>query len=366
MQLDISVLPSILHWVMLLLFGLVAGKGLLIVTLVRLGGYETGVAMRTGIVLAQGGEFGFALLALALGNDVLTHEQTQPVLAAILLSMVIAPLLIRRNGPLAKWISRSYREHRVAETNQIADEASHLTGHVLICGFGRIGQNLALFLDEKRIDYLALDMDPTLISEAWEAGQRVFYTNAANPQVLQVSGIDKASALVVAFDDFRTAEQILHSVRRPNPDIPVIVRAHTDAHLEALEEAGATEVVPESVEASLILATRLLNQLGIAIDEIQSMIEQARTDHYNRVRRYFHGHDEIVEFDQTEDHFHLHTVVLTPGDRAIGQRIENLRLDELSVSVVSVRRAGICGEEPDPKMTLRGGAVVRFDPAGQC
>ncbi len=357
-QLDIMALPGILHWVALLLIGLVVGKGLLIAALVRLGGHESGVALRTGVVLAQGGEFGFALLALALGNKLLSPEQSQPVLAAVVLSMAIAPLLIRRNGQIGAWLSRSYREHKEADAHIIEEESSHLDGHVLICGFGRIGQNLALFLDEERINYLALDMDATLISEAWEAGQRVFFANAAHPEILQAAGLTRARALVIAFDDLQAAERIIHAVRRLNTTIPIIVRAHDDTHLEQLEAAGATEVVPESVEASLMLATHLLNQLGVDRDEITRVIEQARTDHYGRVRRYFHGRDEIEGLEQTEDHFRLHTVVLTPEDRAVGKCISDLGLEDLAVSVVTIRRAGICGEQPDPAMSLRNGDAL--------
>ncbi len=357
-QLDIMALPAILHWVALLLIALVVGKGLLIAALVRLGGYEPGVALRTGIVLAQGGEFGFALLALALSNNVLSPEHSQPVLAAVVLSMAIAPLLIRHNGPFAAWASRSYREHQEAEAHDIEEEVAHLDGHVLICGFGRAGQNLALFLDEEGIDYLALDMDATLISEAWEAGQRVFFANAAHPEILQAAGLDRARALVIAFDDLHAAENIIRAVRQQNADIPIIVRAHDDTHLEELEAAGATDVVPESVEASLMLATHLLNQLGVDRDEIKRVIEQARTDHYGRVRRYFHGHDEVEGLEQAEDHFRLHTVVLTPEDRAVGRRIRDLGLDDLNVSIVTIRRAGICGEQPDPAMSLRNGDAL--------
>lgn len=357
-QLDLATLPSILHWVLLLLGGLVLGKGLLIAVLVRLGGHEAGVAIRTGIVLAQGGEFGFALLALALSNRVLSAEQVQPILAAVVLSMVIAPLLIRRNGAWAERACRSYREHKEATAHLIEEEAQQLQRHVLICGFGRIGQNLALFLDDERIDYLAFDMDVTLISEAWEAGQRVFYANAAHPEVLEAAGLGRARALVIAFDDPRTAEQIIRAVRRLNKSVPIIVRAHDDTHLEEFEAAGATEVVPESVEASLMLASHLLNHLGVDRDEIKRVIEQARTDHYGRVRRYFHGRDEIEDLERLEDQFRLHTVVLTPENRAVGLRISDLGFDGLNVSVVTVRRAGICGDQPDPAMRLRSGDAV--------
>ena len=352
-QLDLFALPGMLHWVALLVLGLVLGKGLLIAALVRLGGHETGVALRTGIVLAQGGEFGFALLALAMSHGLLTSEQSQPVLAAVVVSMAIAPLLIGRNGALAVWASRSYRTHKQADAHVIEEQAAQLGGHVIVCGFGRIGQNLALFLDEERIDYLALDMDPAVISEAWEAGKRVFFANAAHDEILHAAGLGKARALVVTFDDHLAAAQIIQAVRRLNREIPIIVRARDDAHLEALEDAGASAVIPESVEASLMLATHLLNELGVDLNEIQRIVEEARTDHYRRVRGYFHGGEEIKGLAQVEDQFQLHTVVLTGQDRAVGQHIAHLGLEDLNVTIVTVRRSGICGDAPDPKMVLQ-------------
>ncbi len=352
-HLDLLALPGMLHWVALLVLGLVLGKALLIAALVRLGGYEAGVALRTGIVLGQGGEFGFALLALALSHGLLSAAQVQPILAAVVISMAIAPLLIRRNGPIAVWASRSYRTHKQSDAHVIGEQAAQLGSHVIVCGFGRIGQNLARFLDEERIDYLALDMDPTLISEAWEAGQRVYFANAAHAEILHAAGLDRARALVITFDDHLAAQHIIEAVRRLNRDIPVIVRARDDAHLEALEDAGASAVIPESVEASLMLATHLLNELGVDLDEIQRVVEEARTDHYRRVRGYFHGGEEIKGLAGIDDPFRLHTVVLGAQDRAVGQQIAHLGLEGLNVAVVTVRRAGICGDAPDPQMVLQ-------------
>jgi CPA2 family monovalent cation:H+ antiporter-2 len=356
MQLNLLALPSILHWVLLLVAGVVLGKGLLITLLLRLGGYETGVAMRTGMVLAQGGEFGFALLALALGYGLLSVEDSQSVIAAVVLSMVLAPILIRNNGTIARRACDSYGRNQTVQAQQLAEEAESLERHVIICGFGRIGQNLALFLKEEGIAYVALDVDPALIREAWEAGEPVFFGNATHPETLENAGIERARAVVIAFDEYHAAERIIHAIRSINKEIPVIVRAHDDSHLEGLEEAGATYVVPESVESSLILASRLLHCLNVDIDEIARVVEQARTDHYRRLRGYFHG--ETLEDMEELARYRLHTVVLPPQAYAVDHPIAALALGTLGVKVVTVRRAGICGDEPDPAMTLRAGDAL--------
>ena len=359
MQLNLAALPPILHWVLLLTAGVVLGKGLLTAALVRMGGHESGVALRTGIVLAQGGEFGFALLALALSQGLLSHDDSQPVIAAVILSMILAPILIRRNGDIAKGICETYQQNREAEAHQLAEKAEELDRHVIVVGFGRIGQNLALFLKEEAIPYVALDVDPALIRDAWEAGEPVFLGNATHPETLETAGLRRARALVIAFDEFHAAERVLEMARGINRDIPVIVRAHDDAHLEALEAAGATYVVPETVESSLILASRLLHSLDVDLDEIARVVEQARTDHYRRLRGYFHG-EEISELEDLEDRdqFRLHTVVLPPRAYAVDLPIAALALNTLGVQVVTVRRAGICGDEPDPSMVLRNGDAL--------
>jgi CPA2 family monovalent cation:H+ antiporter-2 len=356
MQLNLLALPEFLHWTLLLVAGVVLGKGLLIALLIKLGGDESGVALRTGIVLAQGGEFGFALLALALSYNLLSLADSQPVIAAVVISMAVAPVLVRYNGSIAKRACSSYRQNADARAFQLAENSAQLDQHVIVCGFGRIGQNLALFLREEEIAYVALDMDPALIREAWEAGQPVFFGDATHPEILETSGIHRARALVIAFDDSHAAERITRSARRLSPQIPIIVRAHDDAHMEDLEAAGATYVVPESVESALVLATRLMHQLGVDIDEISRVVEQARTDHYRRLRGYFHG-EEIVEFGDL-DRFRLHTVVLPPNAYAVDQPIAALALNTLGVQVVTVRRAGICGDQPDPSMALRSGDAL--------
>lgn len=356
MQLNLASLPPIIHWVLLLTAGVVLGKGLLTAALVRLGGHESGVALRTGIVLAQGGEFGFALLALALSQGLLSSDDSQPVIAAVILSMILAPILIRRNGDLANQVCDTYRENREEEGHELAEKVEELERHVIVAGFGRIGQNLAVFLKEENIPYVALDVDPALIREAWEAGEPVFFGNATHPETLETAGLARAKALVIAFDEFHAAERVLHSVRDINPDIPVIVRAHDDLHLETLEKAGATYVVPETVESSLILASRLLHSLDVDIDEIARVVEQARTDHYRRVRGYFHG-EELEDLEDL-DRFRLHTVVLPPRAYAVDLPIAALALNTLGVQVVTVRRAGICGDEPAPDMVLRNGDAL--------
>jgi CPA2 family monovalent cation:H+ antiporter-2 len=364
-QLNLAVLPDTWPWVALMVLGLTLGKGLLVTALVRLGGHEPGVAMRAGVVLGQGGEFGFALLTLALAHHLLSPTQSQPLLAALVFSMVLAPVAIRHNGALAKTLCAStYLRGREVRVRELAAAAEHLAGHVIICGFGRIGQNLASFLREEGFGYVALDLDPLLIREAWEAGERVFYGDSTHAEILEVAGLQRARAVVVTFHDAHTAGRIVRTARRHHPSIPIVVRTQDDAHLEALEKAGASDVVPEAVEASMMLATHLLRRLGVADDEVLRLVDKTRQDHYRRLRGFFHG--EEVEAAAEADRYRLHTVVLSAECAAVGRRIDELGLAGADLQINALRRGDIVGEAPDGALVLQeGDAVVLQGPPEQ-
>jgi len=366
LQLNLMVLPQIWEAVVLLVLTVTLGKGLLITALTRLAGQDLGVALRTGVVLAQGGEFGFALLAMALGRGLLSREESQSLIAAVVFSMAIAPLLIRHNGALAKHLcARSYVPHRQAQAERLEAAAQALRGHVIVCGFGRVGQNLARFLTEEGFVYVALDLDPRLVREAWEAGEQVYYGDSAHLDILEAAGIGRARALVITFDEWYVAERIIRTVRTRSPDLPVIVRTPDEVHMGRLERAGATEVVPETLEASMMLAAHLLERLDVSADEILRLVEKARTGHYETLRGRFHG-EEPETLEEADDPHHLHTVVLSEGSYAVSKTLRELRLDTLKVQIAAVRRGPIRGESPSEDLRLRSGdAVILKGPVEQ-
>jgi len=356
MQLNIGSLGESWHWVLLLTLGIILGKGGLIILLTRLFQSDWGVAIRTGTVLAQGGEFGFALLALALSDRLVDSQQIQPLLASLVLSMAVAPLLIRYNGRLAKALSARYKEQRQQQEMAIADQHSDLAGHVIVAGFGRVGQNLARFLREEDMPYLALDVDTALIGEAFEAGEPVHYGDSSHPEILEKSGIRQATALVVTFHDHHLASRIVQVARRLAPELPIVVRTRNDHHMEEFQQIGASTVVPESLESSLIVAARTLELVGIGHAEIERLIEKTRDERYAHLRGVFHGED--IEIEAEMDELQLHTVALDERASAIGKRIHDVCLDELGVVIEAVRRGGVRGEEVDDRMILREGDAI--------
>ncbi len=254
MLLDIHTLPHIIHWVLLIVLAMMVSKTLLIMGLSMRAGAEKGVAVRTGVVLSQGGEFGFALIALALKDQLLSPSAAQMVLAAIVISMALTPVLIRYNGWFAKHLfAKHYGGGRVEVMHQIEAGAQRLDQHVLICGYGRIGQNISKFVERAGFKYIALDLDPIRVQEASAAGQRVFYGDSTHLDLLAAAGLQRARVLVISFDDTPATMKILEQVRKLYPELPILVRTADDGDLERLQGAGATEVIPETFEATLMM-----------------------------------------------------------------------------------------------------------------
>ncbi len=343
------------HLALLLTLGVVIGKGGLIVVLTWLAQRDRLISLRTGIVLGQGGEFGFALLALALTHGLVDTVQVQPLLTAIVLSMAIAPLLIRYNHVLAQKLLGDSNQGD-AQQKMMLDHAKSHHQHVIIAGFGRVGQNLAHFVRQEGMDYLALDIDAKLIRDAFDAGEPVHYGDASHPQILNVAGIKNAAALVITFHDENLAERILQVARRLNKDLPIIVRTRNDHRMELLKRLGASTVVPESLESSLIIASRTLELLGVDADEIDTLITRSRERRYADLRGVFQGDD--IEMEQPIDQTSLHTIVLEEQANCLGQSIQSLRLEQLNVSVEALKRDDVRGEHPEPDTILQAGDAL--------
>ncbi len=360
MLVDLPMIAEIWYWVIALTLLFVLLKGVLITLLSRLSGSEGGVALRCGVTLAQGGEFGFALIALALGTQIVEHQAGQVLLLVILCSMVLAPFLIRYNGYLAKHLYRvSYNRHRHQLIEEIKHDARHLSDHVVICGYGRVGQSLAHILEQQSLQFVALDLDPVRVQEAVRAGEQIHYGDATHHRILEATGIERAKLLVISIDDVSSVMKILTSCKKRYPNLPILTRAKDDSNLEELQRAGATEVVPETVETSLMLGAQMLTLLKLPVSQILKVIKEARSDRYKLLRAYFHGEEATSIEDASEPtRSQLHTVQLPEQAFAVGRSINELSLTELDVQINAIRRAGIKGKDPCGQMILKAGDVV--------
>ena len=212
-------------WILLLLSALVLGKMLLIIALSRFAGSYFSTAARTGIVLAQGGEFGFAILNLAMDNDILPLDYQQVILAALLLSIAISPLLIRFNKQIADFLlPKSTDISDSTSQHEILEHAKKMHNHVIICGYGRVGQHIARLLDKIHFPYVGVDFDSELVQRASLAGDDVIYGDATHPGMLNAAGIAHAKVLLISLSDHRAAIRILSLARQRYPSLPILVR----------------------------------------------------------------------------------------------------------------------------------------------
>jgi CPA2 family monovalent cation:H+ antiporter-2 len=316
-------------------------------------------AVRTGLVMAVGGEFGFALLALLVKGRAADPQIVQPLIAAVTLSMVLSPFVIRHNKKLARWLLREQSPAAAAEPGEAAvDAALASREHVILCGYGRVGQNIARVLERQGHEFIAMDLDPARVRNARQAGDPVVFGDAADEQVLESVGLAHASVVVVTFADPATSIGIVRAIRRLRSDVPVLVRTQDDTKLDALQRAGATEVVPETFEASLMLVSHVLLFLRTPVSKVVKTIGEIRNERYGALRSVFRRSDALLIDDTHALREELRTVVLPPGAWSVGRTLGEVKDRGAEVSFAAVRREGIVGRDPDASTSLREGDVV--------
>ncbi len=354
--LDLAVVIDKLGWVLLLLTVPILVKMILTVALSRVFGAPLATALRTGFYLAQVGELALVMLALAVRNGVLPEAIVQPVLAAMILSMCTAPLLIQFAEPIVRKLTANDWLARAAQVTQIAAHTMARQNHIIVCGYGRSGQNLGRLLEAEDIPYVAMDSDPQRVKEAAADGSSVVYGDASRREALVSAGIGKARAVAITFSNTPVALKILHHVHQVRPDVPVIVRTLDDSEIDKLIEAGATEVVPEVLEGSLMLASHSLLVLGVPLNRVLKRIRAIREERYDLFRGFFHGATDTSEAAENLQ-ARLRTVVLPERASAVGRTLADLDL-RADVEVTGVRRKGARAQRPASDYRFEPGDVV--------
>ncbi|KMM83761.1 Kef-type potassium/proton antiporter, CPA2 family [Pseudomonas taetrolens] len=264
-------------------------KGCVVAVLVKLRGSDGETAWRSGLALAQGGEFCFALMAQMQLNSLIPPDMAGHLLAATFTSMLLTPLLLRAAPKIAAGLHhKSFEE---AELEDIAAQSAELQGHVVMCGYGRVGQSIGRFLRQERLDFIALDYDPDRIQEATKTDSSVHYGDARRGDLLRAVGLDRARLLVIAVDNTEIAMNVLKEARRITLTVPVLVRTRDDSLLTELKTAGATEVVPELLESSLMLASHALIMLGLPEKTVQRRVDEVRLGRYHLLEGCFEEDD---------------------------------------------------------------------------
>jgi CPA2 family monovalent cation:H+ antiporter-2 len=359
MLLDVGLLLRDLPVVMAILVGMLLLKAAVVAVVAKPATKSWFKSLRTGVIVAQGGEFGFALLILLLRKALLDPAIVQPLLAATVLSMVVSPLIIRHNRRITRVI---LRETGNPQTEAMRQERVTLAAadreHVVICGFGRVGQNIARVLEQSGFEYIALDVDPYRIRTGRQAGDPVVYGDAGQVKVLENVGVAHASVVVITFANPDVALRILRAVRELRADVPILVRTQDDTKLRELQAAGATEVVPETFEASLMLLSHLLLLVKLPVGAVLRTVNDIRSHRYSMLRQYFR--DAYAEhLDETHAfREELHSVILPPHAWAVGRSITDLKERGSEATVNAVRRDGIVGRDPGPDTVFKEGDVV--------
>ena len=343
-------------------------KTAIVAALGRWLGEDRLTALRAGLLLAQGGEFGFALLAVAGTYRLIDASQATLVAAAIVLSMALTPLIVRHSGTLAAFLLR--HRHRPPQTQAdlvaMSDATVDLARHVIICGYGRVGQAVGRILTREGVAFTAVDEDPVRVQEALLGGERVFYGDARRPALLYALGIARARLVVVSFTAHRHALAIVRAVRELSPDIPILVRTADDRYRDVLRQAGVTAIVPETFEASLTLASHVLALLDFPMERVQQSVQGVREERYGVLRGYFHGQRSRIEDTQGQALEVRHAVRLPDNARAVGLSLAELDLARTGAEVRGLRREGEGEIEPRADQCLAAGdVVVLFGTAAQ-
>ena len=358
MLLDLGVLATHWPWVIALTATVMSFKGGVISLIARLFQETPETSLRTGLVMAQGGEFGFALLALAGTNGLIEPTISAIVLAAIILSMVLTPLIVHFNGQLARWLLGPKPLPDGADAASAMTQKPDLKNHVIICGFGRVGQAVARFLRQEQIPYVAVDADPRRVHEAALAGENVRYGDGRQRAILHSLGVERAQLVVVAFDDVSQAEMAVRQIRALHLNVPILVRTTDDSQWERLREAGATEVVPETLEGSLMLVSHVLTLLGLPHEDIRERVQTVRSQRYQLLHGYFHGEKSRVTDAAGRPLEIIHAVPLPDSAFAVGRTLGELGLEKIGVEVEALRRQGTTRQNPPQDEALEPDDIV--------
>lgn len=344
------------HLVLLLLLIPVAFKLVLVTALARWLGASGGVALRTGLYLAQAGEFGFVLLSIGRRGGLVPPELFTPVLAAMVLSMLATPFIIMASNRIVMRLVASEWMQQSLQMTAIAQDTINTRAHVLICGYGRSGQAMARLLELEGIPYVALDLDPDRVRQARAAGHAVVFGDAAKAQALIAAGLGRASAVAITYLDQHSAMKVLDTVRHHAPHVPVIVRTQTDRDLEALRAAGATEVVPEALEGSLMLGSHALALVGVPMRRVIRIVQEQREARYGLLRGFFHGADDVSEDEMAQERLATFTIPARRSGQHLAQVLNDSGGELRAISLR--RRNGRPAPTDDDPEVAEGDTVV--------
>jgi len=351
MKLDVALLISSPFSLLAIMLSFMLIKVMVIKILATRAGESSKDAWASGLMLAQMGEFGFVLIALANQVQLLPSDVSSMLLGAGVISMAITPYMIEHARSWSIFLS----QEKSIETNDLEQlpENENLKDHVIICGFGRIGQTVSRFLKQESIDFVAIDIDPLRTRTAREARENVLFGSSRQTELLNAAHLSQAKLVVIAFGEDKQSLEVVQKVRSLSADVPILVRTRNDDNLDILNEAGANEVVPESLEGSLMLVSQVLSLTGVPFSRIMRRVQKERKNHYNHLHGFFQGEHTDMSPEAIDRIEFAHAILINNNSFGCGRSIKSLNLEIMKVNIIALRRGDIECESPEEDTILQ-------------
>ncbi|WP_158769161.1 cation:proton antiporter [Paraglaciecola sp. L1A13] len=357
MRLNIPDLLAQWHWALIGLVGMLLIK----VILIRIAGGLFGVpkedAWAAGFKLCQMGEFSFVIAALAVDHGILSTQVGSLILSIGILSMAMTPWLVTKSSDFARRIVNEPTP-KFEPNEAISARHQLIHDHVIIMGFGRVGQSVSRLLKSEAIPYLVVDADPGRVQESQSAGQPVYFGDVRHKDILKAVGIERAKLVLITFDEHNKAMAVIQLISSLYPDLPIVVRTRKDYRMSELYSAGASQVVPEILEGSLMLVSQVLHLSGIPMSRILKRVRKERKGHYGNMHGFFPGETTELSYAKQDKLEFMHAVVIAPNAFAAQKSLLELDIQSSGIKIKGLRRDNIEIESPLPETILKSGDVL--------
>jgi len=356
MQLNVGFVIEMFWYICTALVVLFVLKLLLIWGCAQLIGERKKDAIASGILLWQMGEFGFVLIALASTHQLMASTTASFLIALGVFSMALTPYLISQTDRILSVLNIDSEQGN--EQFEKTFGSHNLNSHVLILGYGRVGQTITRFLKPEAIPYVAIERNPLLVQEAQNAGEPVLFGHAAQNTILKSAKVEQAKLVIVTMSDFEQNQPVIDAIKRVAPGVSIIVRATDDIHLEDFKKMGVAEVVPEALEASLMLISHVLHMSGVPMRRILRRVSQERENRYEFLHGFFSDGTVEQNSETLERLEYLHAIALPESAFAINKQIVQLNLNKQRVVITALRRDGQEIESPDGDVKLQANDIL--------
>jgi CPA2 family monovalent cation:H+ antiporter-2 len=355
MQLELAVLWDSLFEIIFGVFALMIVKVILVRAASLLVKTDAIDGWSAGVKLCQIGEFSFVIAALATTHGVLTSEQSSLIVCMGVISMALTPWLMNNSVVIAK---RLVNRELPDDEDTLPALHGSLNNHVIICGFGRVGQSVARMLNMEGIHFAAIDMDPVRVQESRNAGEPVLFGDASQKDILTRANVQEAKLVLVTFDQVDKAKQVITQARTLAENVDVMVRTKRDYQLDSLYSAGANQVVPELQEGSLMLVSQVLHYAGVPMSRILKRVRAERKGRYDHMHGFYPGETTEITYGTEDKLEFIHAIVLSEHASCLGKTIEEIDFAKMRVSVKGLRRGGNEVKDPDKTAMLQAHDVL--------